>query len=163
MPSCSRIRLALPVAALLLFGCSGKVVSGLHPPDGGAHAPPPGPPAPATNHPRLFITADDVTKLRARATSSNPLWATGLAPLLDKQAKAADAARAASSGDPFFATGCDSYGSDACEAYAELFALGGLIHPDAATRAHLQDLAHFLVLKVVDEYLGGTMGSETAD
>jgi hypothetical protein len=148
----SIIRFSLVAVTLLGIACGGKNGS-----QGGVGG------VAVTTHPRLFITGDDVMKLRARATSANPLWAKGLAPLLDAKSKAAAAAMQSGSGDPFTTTGCGDYGEDACEAYAELFAFGALVHPDADTRAQLKNLAHWLVMQVVNEYLGGMMGSEATD
>src|SRR5688500_13846017 len=74
-------------------------------------------------HPRLWITADDLPRIRSWATDANPFWRDGLA-VLAESAKAAMDAGPLPDDDP------GDYVAGNSETFAELFAFLSLIHPD---------------------------------
>ena len=101
-------------------------------------------PTARTDHPRLWVTTDDLAKLRGWATNANPMYQNGLAVAASAGLKNANAHWKWSSsgnctgtpdagwGDTGGANGWVQYPT---EAYAEFFAFMSLVHPDAATRA----------------------------
>lgn len=102
---------------------------------------------PSTGHPRLWITADDLPRLRSWAVDSNPIWANGLKLVV------ADAKKAMDDGH----LPADDNGSDGgwtpypSEAYAMLFALMSQIHPDATQRADFGKRARDVLMAVILE------------
>ena len=88
-----------------------------------------GPVTPATNHPRLWITAADLPRLRSWATDSNPVYAQGLAVVASSLKEAMDSGRV-----PTSDSGTREYQDFPTEACAALFAFMSLISPDQAAR-----------------------------
>ena len=85
---------------------------------------------PATGHPRLWLTPDLVTTLRAQATAANPLWVDGLLPLAERARSDMDAGL-------IIAEDCGqrAYSGYPVEMYAEFFAFLSLVHPNGAERS----------------------------
>lgn len=105
---------------------------------------PPAPPAvPAKGHPRLWLRASDLPKLRARATPSNPIY--GELAAIAAEAKAAmDEGKIPSDGE------C-SYQRVYCEAHAQLFAFMSLLASDEAARSDYAARARKILLHIVDQ------------
>jgi hypothetical protein len=120
-------------------------------------APPlPAPPLPATppatvsQHPRLWVRAADLPRLRSWARASNPTWAA----LAQAAARARDVYDA---GKIPRGPGCfDESGVYTCEGYAELFAFLSLIDADERTRRADAARAVRLLMAVIDEAHKGT-------
>ncbi|MCC6558637.1 MAG: hypothetical protein IT372_37355 [Polyangiaceae bacterium] len=162
-----RAVVALSAAAALSAGCDRRYTPG--PPAAGgengagrpnaAGAPvpppsyeaPPAPPAtPATGHPRLWIRAEDVPKLRARAVPSNPIWEDLLAVAGDAKS-GMDAGRIPSEGD------C-SYQGVYCESFAELFAFMSLVDPSEPARSDWAARARKILLEIMARVTRGASG-----
>lgn len=78
--------------------------------------------APATDHPRLWIRASDLPRLRSWAVDTNPVYHNGLAALT------ADAVKAMDSGTvPAQDQGGAGYDQYPTEMYAQLFAFMSLV------------------------------------
>lgn len=90
---------------------------------------PPGDPPPklAAGHPRLWIRAEDLPRLRKWAVASNPMYASGIGPLAEKAREAIDGGKVPAPGN------CVHVGND-CETYALLMAFMSLVGPEG-TRA----------------------------
>ncbi|HSO36209.1 MAG TPA: hypothetical protein VLT33_26965 [Labilithrix sp.] len=104
-------------------------------------------PVPVTTHPRLFLTSDDVTRLRGWAVASNPIWANGLGSIATRSRADMDAGKI---------TGEDtgsaySYTPYPAESYAMLFAFLSLVDADDATRADDAKRARTLLMHVIDK------------
>ena len=105
---------------------------------------------PVTSHPRLFLTAADLPRLRGWATDANPAWRDGLATLAETRKAAMDDGRVPA--EDFGGREWDLYPT---ESYAELFAFLSLIHPDAATRDDYAARARTLLMYVMNEAVKG--------
>lgn len=106
--------------------------------------------APATqplsaSHPRLWLTPPDVERLRGWAVASNPAYAEGLAPLVERARAEMDEGRV-----PAEDCGQRAYSEYPTEAYAELFAFMALVDPSAAARADYAARARTLLMHVMD-------------
>jgi len=99
----------------------------------------------STNHPRLWITSADVTRLRGWATNANPLYVDGLLPLAERAKTDMDEGRV-----PAEDCGQRAYTEYPSEAYAELFAFLSLIDPDPTARAAYAQRARTLLMHVMD-------------
>jgi hypothetical protein len=97
--------------------------------------------APATGHPRLWLTPDLVTTLRAQATAANPLWVDGLLPLAER-------ARSDMDSGLIIAEDCGqrAYSGYPVEMYAEFFAFLSLVHPNSAERSDYATRARTLLM-----------------
>jgi hypothetical protein len=114
-------------------------------------------PAPVTGHPRLWIRASDVARLRGWATHDNPMYANGLKPAV---AQAVDAYN-----NQFFPggqpngswpdSGDTSWVGMATEAYAEIFAFMSLVDPDPASRDAHGARARNLLMYVMNQAVRG--------
>jgi hypothetical protein len=117
-------------------------------------------------HPRLWVNPADVERLRGWATDANPAWKHGLGAALAAAAKYADAHWSWDTGRPdtVFRTpyagdagvvsgwrddGGTNWQADATEAYAEAFAFGSLVAPDAARREAYARRARAMLLWIV--------------
>src|SRR5215217_6197689 len=74
-------------------------------------------PVPVTSHPRLWLTTDDLPRLRSWATDDNPLWGEGLAVLAETLKADMDAGTV-----PGKDHGDDAWDEFPTESYAEFFA-----------------------------------------
>jgi len=100
--------------------------------------------AASTSHPRLWLTAADVPRLRGWAVASNPLYEQGLKPLVVEARAAMDR------GDvPGQDCGSTEYESYPTEMYAELFAFMSLVDNDAAARADHAARARRLLMHII--------------
>lgn len=103
-----------------------------------------------TTHPRLWLTPDDVIRVRSWATPDNPMYAQGLEPLALEAKAAMDAGSVP--GQDHGGTTWVEYPS---EMYAQLFAFMSLIAPDPADRQDYADRARTLLMYVIDEAANG--------
>lgn len=104
-----------------------------------------GPSSPAGSHPRLWITADDLTRLRGWATAANPLYAEGLLPLAERAKSEMDEGLVIAED-----CGQRGYSEYPSEAYAEFFAFLSLIDPSPTERAAYAQRARTLLMHVMD-------------
>lgn len=107
-------------------------------------------PTPIAGHPRLWLTADDLPRLRGRATAANPLWQDGLLVLADKLTADMDAGHVP--GEDGGGNGWEQYPT---ENHAEFFAFLALVHPDPAARADHARRARSLLMHAVGEAAKG--------
>lgn len=95
-------------------------------------------------HPRLWLTNSDLPRLRSWATSSNPMYETGLKPLVARAKEEMDAGTV-----PNRDCGSTEYETYPTEMYAELFAFMSLVDNDAAARADFARRARTLLMHVI--------------
>ena len=110
--------------------------------------------APATTHPRLWVTQADIPRLQSWAVSSNPLWTNGLFAAATAAATLADAHWNYTSGRPdsgWMDDGGTGWEADDTEAYAEMFAFMSLVDPSAANRAQWAKRAHAMLMWVMNQ------------
>ncbi len=104
----------------------------------------------AETHPRLWLTSNDVTRLRSWAASSNPLYENALKPLAVRAKQEMD------NGDvPRRDCGGTEYEAYPVEMYAELFAFMSLIENDANTRSDYANRARTLLMGIINVALQG--------
>ncbi len=108
-----------------------------------------------TEHPRLWITAADIPRLRGWAVDSNPLYKQGLVALAANAKNDMDAGHVPNQ-DEGGAT-WDQYPS---EMYAQLFAFLSLIENDAAARADYAQRARTLLMHVINEAAKGAAAGQ---
>ncbi|HEY7036699.1 MAG TPA: hypothetical protein VH482_35555 [Thermomicrobiales bacterium] len=105
---------------------------------------------PVAGHPRLWLTAGDLPRLRGRATETNPIWQDGLLVLAEQLKTNMDAGHV---------PGEDSGGYDweqyPTENYAEFFAFLSLVHPDTAAREDYAQRARTLLMHAIAEAAKG--------
>jgi hypothetical protein len=106
-------------------------------------------------HPRLWLTAADLPRLRAWATDSNPLYRDGLALLAERAKQDMDEKRV-----PDQDCGDVGYEEYPTEMYAELFAFLSLVENDAAARADYAARARKLIMHIMNEAAKGPASSE---
>lgn len=117
-------------------------------------------PFPITTHPRLWVTTGDLPKLQGWATTSNPIYGQGMAPLL--------AQTLATYNNEFFPGGVanptypddgdfNGYSSLMSEQYALILAFNSLIDPSAANRINYATDAHNLLMYVMNIAAQGTL------
>ncbi len=161
------MRRALSIAlayGALLAGCAGDPSP--TPPAASPDRPAPGAPPQAspqqgtqapvaltTGHPRLWITPEDLPRLRSWATPANPLWQSGIA-VAAQQAIATYDKEFFPGGqenptwpDP----GNDNWTARCTEAYAEFFAFMSLVDPSSAARAQHAQRARKLLMHAIHE------------
>jgi hypothetical protein len=114
----------------------------------------PAPIVPVTGHPRLWVTAADLPRLRAWATAGNPVYQNGL------RAIAVQARTNMDNGlIPAQDNGGTTWSQYPCEEYAQLFAFMSLIESDAPTAADYAARARTLLMYVMDRaVLGASAG-----
>lgn len=98
-----------------------------------------------TSHPRLWVRADDLPRLRSWAVETNPIYRDGLARLADEAKADMDAGRVPG-GDP----GDLNYREFPTEIYAELFAFMSLVSPDQASRDDYAGRARQLLMHAMN-------------
>jgi hypothetical protein len=99
----------------------------------------------STDHPRLWVRAADLPRLRAWAVASNPVYKSGLEALALEAKKAMDGAGPAGGG----ASGDCNVKGNFCETYAELFAFMSLVAPDAGQRKDYGERARAIVMRLL--------------
>lgn len=114
----------------------------------------PAPPAPK-DHPRLWLTAADLPRLRGWATASNPLYANGLALLAARAKGEMDEERV-----PDQDCGNVGYEEYPTEMYAELFAFLSLVENEPAVRADYASRARTLLMYIMNEAAKGPASAE---
>lgn len=100
-------------------------------------------------HPRLWVRADDLPRLRGWAVETNPVWMQ-LAALTTEAAAAMDAGQL-DSGD----TGSTAWEEYPHETYAMLFAFMSLVHPDQAARDDYANRARTLLMEMMNQAAQG--------
>lgn len=108
------------------------------------------PPIPVTSHPRLWLTQDDLPRLRGWATDANPIWRDGMIPLIERMTADMDTGAVPGQDD-----GLDTYQAYPTESYAEFFAFLSLVDPDEAARADYADRARTLLMYAINEAAKG--------
>jgi hypothetical protein len=122
---------------------------------------PPRTPAAATGlqatagHPRLWLTAADLPRLRAWAAAGNPLYRDGLALLAARARQDMDEKRV-----PDQDCGNVGYEEYPTEMYAELFAFLSLVENDAAARADYAARGRTLLMHIMNEAAKGPASAE---
>jgi hypothetical protein len=101
-------------------------------------------------HPHLWITVQDIPRLRAWASESNPLYSDGL-DLLASHARAWMDEGIIPAQD----TGSYAYEEYPTESYALLFAFMSLIDPDEAARQDYAERSRRLLMHVMDQAVLG--------
>lgn len=99
-------------------------------------------PEPVAGHPRLWITRDDVPRLRANATDANPAWRDGLALAAARAKQSMDDGETRTEDG-----GGEAYEVVWSETFAELFAFLSLVAPDSAERADYGSRARQLLMR----------------
>jgi hypothetical protein len=165
----SRIFIVLTITVIMLTACGGgrptrAAVEAPEAPSATA-APtvnvPPRPPASpsgkqaAGDHPRLWLTAADLPRLRAWASASNPLYRDGLALLAARAVQEMDEGRV-----PDQDCGNVGYEEYPTEMYAELFAFLSLVENDAAVRSDYAARARTLIMYIMNEAAKGPATAE---
>ncbi|HLY81397.1 MAG TPA: hypothetical protein VKQ71_00355, partial [Acidimicrobiales bacterium] len=100
------------------------------------------------SHPRLWITAADLPRLRSWAAGSNPMWTSGLSVTLARVRAIVDSGKLDDDGSP-------GWVADPVESYAEVLAFGSLVEPDASERARDAERAHRLLMRGIDAAVAG--------
>ncbi|HYO89011.1 MAG TPA: hypothetical protein VER79_10200 [Candidatus Limnocylindrales bacterium] len=100
-------------------------------------------------HPRLWVTAEDLPRLQSWATEDNPVWVQ-LQAMADEAVSAMDSG-AIERGD----LGGAAWEEYPHENYAMLLAFLSLAHPDAAVRADYASRARTLLMTVIDQAVLG--------
>jgi hypothetical protein len=121
--------------------------------------------APVTTHPRLWITADDLPKLRGWAVNTNPMFKNGLSVAAAIAKADVDAKWNWAAGKPHCAEldnpncwnddGSSNFIGEATEAYAEFFAFMSLVDPSAANRAQWAMRAHVMLMWAMNQAVAG--------
>ncbi len=111
-------------------------------------------PYPVASHPRLWITQNDLPRLRGWATAANPIYQNGMAPLL--------AQAVADYNKQFFPNGAPNpnypdpgdvqgYGRYVTEQYGIIFALNSLIDPSPSARTQYARYARNLLMVAMNQ------------
>ena len=110
---------------------------------------------PQTKHPRLFLQANDLPRLQAWATASNPVYAAGLAVQAEKAKLAMDTVDPnnipPSPNVPFADNGSRGYQGYPTEQYAELFAYMSLLSTNAAEKLDYARRATNLLMYAINQ------------
>jgi len=104
----------------------------------------------ASNHPRLWLTADDLPRLRSWAVDSNPVYRDGLAVLADQAKANMDAGLV-----PQQDGGSYLWEEYPSEMYAQLFAFMSLISSDQSSRDDYAQRSRTLLMHVINEAVKG--------
>lgn len=125
---------------------------------GGSGASTPGPqaggptePPAVSGHPRLWVRAQDLPRLRGWAAAPGGVYGLGLRQVAERAKGEMDRKE-----EPFNDPDCaDATGSYACEAYAELFAFMSLVSPSEAERTSYAERARTVLMRLVSEAAKG--------
>jgi ligand-binding sensor domain-containing protein len=126
---------------------------------------------PVTTHPRLWITVNDLPRLRSWATAANPMYQYGLLPTVNTGRARADAHWSwtwqGGTGLPdsgWRDTGSTQYEWDYTEAYAQLFAFMSLVDPNQTNRDQYAGRARDMVMWIMNQAaLGHAAGQPFRD
>ncbi len=159
-------------SSLMAFLCAGLVVAACKR-DSAPAQPPLQPTAPASaprgtpltddhavvasGHPRIWITAADLPRLRGWANAKNPVWKDGLAKAVEQALTIYDT-EFYPGGQPnpnWPDSGIDNWVRRSTEAYAELFAFMSLVDPDESARPAHVTRAKNLLMYVIREAAKG--------
>lgn len=113
------------------------------------------PPKPSTDHPRLWVRASDLPRLRSWAVESNPLYAQALATVAQAAKGEMDSGLV-----PNDDCGTSEYEEYPVEMYAEFFAFMSLVDPNAAARADYAQRARTLLMHVMNEAVKGPTNTQ---
>ena len=122
-----------------------------------------------TSHPRLWVTTNDVSRLRSWATAANPLYgpsgSAGLANLADYAKRQMDVIEPRNvppnPNVPYADIGTRNYsGQGATEMFAELFAFMSLISANPAAQTDYAQRARTLLMYVMDR---AVLGPDTSN
>jgi hypothetical protein len=100
-------------------------------------------------HPRLWITATELPRLRAWASDANPVWASGLKVAIDRIRVTVDRGRLQDDGS-------NGWVQDPVESYAEALAFASLIEPDVAQRGADAERARKLLMRGISAAAKGS-------
>src|SRR5215469_4635480 len=115
-------------------------------------------PFPVREHPRLWITQEDLPRLRSWASPRNPVYQQGLRPLLLKAVNVYHTKFfPGGSANPTYPDAGDTQGytGDLTEQYGLLLAFNSLIDPDPAARAEYARDARNLLMHAMDQAAQG--------
>jgi hypothetical protein len=119
---------------------------------------------PLTTHPRMWVTASDLPKLRSWAVNPNPMYKNGLAAAAAQAKTNADAAWNWTTGTPNLSKwqddGSSSYVFDCTEAYAEMFAFMSLVDPVVANRKQWASHARIMLMWEINQAALGTASGQ---
>jgi hypothetical protein len=107
-------------------------------------------PIPVTSHPRLWLTADDLSRLRRRAQPANPFWQDGILPLAATMTAEMDSGSVPGEDD-----GSNSWNPYPTEHSAAFFAFMSLVHSDEAERVDYGQRARTLLMHAIGEAAKG--------
>lgn len=107
------------------------------------------------SHPRLWLTAGDLPRLRSWATESNPLYRDGLALLAERAKTEMDGGHV-----PGDDCGNVYYEEYPTEMYAELFAFLSLVENEAAVRTDYANRARTLLMYIMNLAAQGPASEE---
>ncbi len=114
---------------------------------------------PITSHPRLFLRATDLPRLRSWALNSNPVYRDGLAALAAQARADMDSGRV-----PNQDIGAVTYVDYPSEMYAELFAFMSLITTDSTVRDDYAQRARTLLMYIMSRAaMGSAQGQPFRD
>jgi hypothetical protein len=102
----------------------------------------------APEHPRLFVRAADLPRLRSWATESNPMWRDGLRVVAESAKRDMDQGKIPDKGDCV-------HQHRYCESYAELFGFLSLVAPDEAERGDYARRAKVVLMSMIDRAYQG--------
>ncbi len=117
-------------------------------------------PFPVTSHPRLWVTVNDLSRLRTWAVASNPIYAQGMAPLLSTAVRVYN--------NNFFPGGVQNpnypdpgdtqgYQGNLTEHYGFILAFNSLIDPVASNRIKYAQYARNLLMVAMNEAVKGPL------
>lgn len=117
--------------------------------DGGSGGPPP---TPVEGHPRLFVTSEDVEKLRGWAVASNPFYERGLKNAATMFRDMMD------SGGLVLDENCTNQdGFIPCEWPMEIFAFMSLVAPDETERTDYGNRAKTILMSMINQAAQGPL------
>jgi hypothetical protein len=123
---------------------------------------PPTIPFPVTDHPRLWVNSSDLPKLRSWAVKSNPIYESGMLPLLDDAVSVYNT--------QFFPNGVQNpnypdpgdtqgYTGYLTEQYGAVLAFNSLIDPSAANRIKYAQMARNLLMVAMNQAALGPLAN----